>query len=256
VFYGRAKRDVDGNTYISNYSPTISVTSGTTYTFSFYIKTNTDLTQTFLAYFTYNDGSGGCGSNSKTYTLRANEWTRVEIPVTSSQTRFDTQYGVRLVNVPDNQEFWIAYPKIVEGVKSEYTSQDWSKWSHWNVTYYWTTREQFDDPIFGKVFKGVAGPESNKYLYHYYPYTFISGTTYTMGIWLRGDTQWNGDVRFYVNRASDNGTLPNGEQTKRITIDTNWKYFTWTVTPTETQLRTGGFGIEFRGLPQGYTLYA
>ncbi len=77
-----------------------------------------------------------------------------------------------------------------------------------------------------------------------------------MGIWLRGDTQWTGNVRFYVNNASTNQALPNGDQIKTITIDTNWKYFTWTVTPTITQVTTGGLGIEFQNLPGGYTLYA
>jgi len=141
-------------------------------------------------------------------------------------------------------------------IQGGYASQDWSKWSHWNHTTYWTSNEQYDDVIFGKVFKGVGGDESYKYLYDYYPYTFISGTTYTIGIWLRGDTQWTGNVRFYVNRSLDNGVLPTGEQIKTLTIDTNWKYFTWTVTPTETQIGTGGFGIEFQWLPTGYTLYA
>jgi hypothetical protein len=138
-----------------------------------------------------------------------------------------------------------------------YASQDWSKWSHWNVTRYWSTNEQYDDPVFGKVFKGVTGTDSvGTYLYDYYPYTFISGTTYTMSIWLRCDTPWTGDVRFYVNRSSNNGILPSGEQIKTITIDTNWRYYTWTVTPSETQIGTGGFGLRFQRMPAGYTLYA
>jgi hypothetical protein len=141
--------------------------------------------------------------------------------------------------------------------QGEYASQDWSKWSHWNVTRYWTYNEQSDDPVFGKVFKGVTGTDSwGTFLYDYYPYTFISGTTYTVGIWLRCDTTWTGNVYFYVCRASDNGELPNGIQTKTITIDTNWRYYTWTVTPTETQIGTGGFGICFYNIPSGYTIYA
>lgn len=111
VFYGKAKRDSNGDTYISNYSPRISVTAGTTYTFSFYIRTNSDLTQSFTAYFI--DGSSTTvGSKTFAYTLKANEWTRVEIPVTLSTSRSDAQYGVKFTNIPDGQEFWIAYPQL------------------------------------------------------------------------------------------------------------------------------------------------
>jgi len=110
VFYGKAKRDIDGDTYIFNYSLSISVTAGTTYTFSFYIRTNSDLTQVFVPYF-FSSGTY-LASTTKTYTLKANEWTRVEFRLTPSTSRSDMEYGVRFVNIPDGQEFWIAYPQI------------------------------------------------------------------------------------------------------------------------------------------------
>jgi hypothetical protein len=163
-----------------------------------------------------------------------------------------------------NGDVYLSDPVLLEYVNTNmldtqggYASQNWSKWTHWNSTRYWSTNEQYDDPVFGKVFKGVTGTDTyGKFLSDYYPYTFISGTTYTFGIWLRGDTQYTGDVQFYVNRSSDNNVLPNGTQTKTITIDTNWRYYTWTVTPTETQIGTGGLGIRFINMSDGYTLYA
>jgi len=113
VFYGKAKRDAEGNTYIYNYRPFISVTAGTTYTFSFYIKTNSDLTQTFFAFLTHNHTHAyAIASTTKTYTLKANEWTRIEFRLTPSTSLSDVQYGVQFVNVPDGQEFWIAYPQL------------------------------------------------------------------------------------------------------------------------------------------------
>ncbi len=176
VFYGRAKRDAWGNTYIYNYSSNIPVNAGVTYILSFYIKTNTDRTQSFLAYLTPDYSNTVVATATRTYNLRANEWIKVELPLTPNVSS-NIQYGVRFTNVPDGQEFWIAYPQIVE---DKYPGQDWSKWSHWGNTLYWNTNIQYDDPVFGKVFKGVAGNEYNKYLYDYYPYTFVPGAIYTM----------------------------------------------------------------------------
>jgi len=122
VFYGRARRDVNGHTYIYNYLPTVTINAGTTYIVSFYVKTNTDLVQPFRVYFTsvhtYNSVNVQV---TRTYNLRANEWTRVELLFTPSQTYSNQKYGIEFVNVPDGQEFWIAYPQIVE---NQYPTQN------------------------------------------------------------------------------------------------------------------------------------
>jgi len=86
---------------------------GVTYILSFYIKTSTDLTLSFLAYLTPDYGNTVVATATRTYSLRANEWTKVEMSLTPN-TSSNVQYGVRFTNVPDGQEFWIAYPQIVK----------------------------------------------------------------------------------------------------------------------------------------------
>jgi hypothetical protein len=107
LFYGRAP----SVTQIFNYSPTVSITANTPYTFSFYIKTSANLTPSFDAYFRRTDGTM-IVTATKTYSLTANTWSRIEITVTPTTSNTSAQYGVRIYNIPDNQEFWIAYPQI------------------------------------------------------------------------------------------------------------------------------------------------
>jgi hypothetical protein len=63
-----------------------------------------------------------------------------------------------------NGDVYLSDPVLLEYVNTNmidtqggYASQDWSKWTHWNNTVYWSTNEQIDDPVYGKIFKGVTG---------------------------------------------------------------------------------------------------
>jgi len=109
VFYGKAK----ASTYVFNYSPYISVTNGTSYTFSIWVKTSTTKTMDITFYLCYgNTVANSFASQTKSFPLIADTWTYLTFTVTSNQTRNDAQYGFRLVNASDQQEFWFAYPQL------------------------------------------------------------------------------------------------------------------------------------------------
>jgi len=268
VFYGKAKCDINGNTYIFNYLPTISVTAGTTYTFSFYVKTSSNLTQQFNAYFTYgNTGANTFASTTQTYTLKANEWTRVEFQLTPSTSRSDTQYGVRFDNVPDGQEFWVAYPQleakpyilIEEGTTNlidEYepgASQDWRKWSHWNNTTYWYSNTQYDDPIWGKVFYGKAKRDryGDTHIFNYSPTISVTaGTTYTFSFYIRTNSDLTQSFRAYFTYGNTSANTFSST-TKTYTLNANeWTRVEIPVTPS-TSRSDVQYGVGFVNVPDG-----
>lgn len=134
-------------------------------------------------------------------------------------------------------------------------SQNWQNWSHWGNRTYWYSETQYDDPVIGKVFQGVAKPTT--YLFDYYPYSVTSGTAYTFSIWLKASQQINlSSMRFYVvSSVGGLHTIASTESADK-TITTEWKKFYAVLTPSETCTGTAGIGIGSLAVPDGVTIYA
>jgi len=223
VFYGKAKRNASGDTYIYNYSPTITVTAGTTYTFSFYVKTSSNLTLSFMAYFNYGGGIM-IATTTKTYTLKANEWTRVEFQLTPSTSRSDAQYGVKFVDIPDGTYFWIAYPQIEA---KPYPT------SFVNGT---RSYEKLALPLSSSMCTPRVGTASIRF---YYPNGGITGTHTTRMLLNIGkaDTgtdrialSWNETSKYfslYISYAGNTGSVDSGTLNPSVgwhTLTGVWKY--------------------------------
>ncbi len=131
-------------------------------------------------------------------------------------------------------------------------AQDWSKWSHWGSSY-WYSSSQFDDPEWGKVFKGKA--KSSTYLFDYYPYTVSAGHGYTLSFYLRSDTPLTGvsSKAYVVSNVGGQHII--ASETKVINISTHFKRFTYSFTVNEDASGTAGIGLHL-SVPDGVTIYA
>ncbi len=131
-------------------------------------------------------------------------------------------------------------------------SQDWSKWYHWGNRTYWQSETQYDDPVMGKVFKGVCN--NPPYLFDYYPYSITNGVVYTVTIWLKASVAVSGlSARAYF--LDSGGIFSLGYTTKTINLTTEWQKFEWQITATATST-AAGFGIGPLSIPAGTTVYA
>jgi Concanavalin A-like lectin/glucanases superfamily len=136
-------------------------------------------------------------------------------------------------------------------------SQDWTKWSHYGNTTYWSSSSQYQDWLMGMVFQGVVpATATQSYLYDYYPYTFTANQAYTMSIYLKSDTKWSGQITAYLNDSNGNAWLANGSAAKTVTLNSQWQRFEFNITPTSAPTGTGGIGYYFTSPPQGATIYA
>lgn len=126
-------------------------------------------------------------------------------------------------------------------------SQDWSKWSHWNNSTYWGKTEQYDDPIWGKVFKGTknGASQTSTYIYDYYPYSYSIGDILSFSCWMKVNKTMSKSISFYVNSSAGGQHNVATSDTKTYNfIEGEWQYLTFTSGPvTETVSGTGGFGL-------------
>ena len=151
---------------------------------------------------------------------------------------------------------------VEEGTTNKHTTegggaaQDWSKWSHWGNRGYWSSEIQYDDPVMGKVYEGVNARDDATYLFDYYPYTYQANVTYTGSVYLKADRPWTGTLGFYLNQGYGSAILPGAQLSKQVTLDTQWRRFAFTVTPTAAPSGGGGMGWCLLGFPVGAKLYA
>lgn len=133
--------------------------------------------------------------------------------------------------------------------------QDWSKWSHFNLTY-WGAVEQYDDPIWGKVFKGTkdGAISTATYLYDYYPYTYAIGDVYSFSCWMKVNKDVTKSMGFYLNSSAGGQHDVASVHNKAVTFKAGeWQYITWTSgSVLETVTATGGFGIRMGTGWEGY----
>lgn len=133
-------------------------------------------------------------------------------------------------------------------------SQDWTAWTHWNNTTYWSNNVEEDDEIMGKVFKGTKSSASLTYLFDYNIYALTQNQYYTISIWIKSDVErLSGTVRGYIRDSG--GTLYYGNPI--VGVYKNYTKYTFTIQYTgTTTATTGGIGIEFVGLSTGDVIYA
>ncbi|AZR72537.1 hypothetical protein BBF96_03545 [Anoxybacter fermentans] len=136
-------------------------------------------------------------------------------------------------------------------------AQDWSKWSHWNSSY-WGKTEQYDDEKWGKVFKGTkdGASSSSTYIYDYYPYSYAVGDVLTFSCYMRVNKDITKTIDFYVNSSAGGQHHVATPDSKVITFKAGeWQYITWTSGPvTETVNGTGGFGLAMGSGWEGYVV--
>jgi hypothetical protein len=138
----------------------------------------------------------------------------------------------------------IATENLLETVGGG-ASQDWSKWSHWNSASYWPNLcTQYDDPVWGKVFKGIPGSIST-YIFDYYPYSYAVGDVLSFSCYMRVDQTVTKTITFYVNSSSggQHNVAPTCVKTVNFMAG-EWQYLTFTSgAVTEAVNGTGGFGL-------------
>ena len=126
-------------------------------------------------------------------------------------------------------------------------AQDWSKWSHWSHIVYWGIYEQYDDPDWGKVFKGTKDGATlpEVFIYDYYPYSYAIGDILTFSCWMKVNRNITKKLSLYINSGSGGQHGVASKDIKTITFKSGeWQYITWTSgAVTETVSGTGGFGI-------------
>lgn len=127
-------------------------------------------------------------------------------------------------------------------------AQDWTKWSHWNNTTYWGLTEQYDDPVWGKVFRGTKNGSSNAntYIYDYYPYSYTNGDVYSFSCWIRVNKTMSKSFRFYLNSNASGTQHDVASVTKTIDfIEGKWQYLTFTSSAVSEDVASGygGFGL-------------
>ena len=125
--------------------------------------------------------------------------------------------------------------------------QDWTKWSHWNSSAYWGLTEQYDDPIWGKVFKGTfnGAVRSYTYIFDYYPYSYAIGDVYTFSCWMKVNKTMTKPITFYL--VSDVGRqhiIASNSKTINF-VEGQWQYVTFTSSPVTEDVPSGygGFGL-------------
>lgn len=139
-------------------------------------------------------------------------------------------------------------------------STDWSKWSFWkdytnnNNKTYWSSVSQASDPVLGNVFTGINVDSAETFLYDYYPYSLVSGNTYTISVMLKANQNWTGTVTSYL--LKNDGTTIAGTASQTVSLNGAWQSLSWTITASQTLTGSAGMGIKLIGLPVGVTIYA
>lgn len=132
-------------------------------------------------------------------------------------------------------------------------SQDWSKWTHYNNSYYWVSSSQYNDVEKGMVFKGVSPNDHTTYIYDYYPYYVTKGSTYLISVYLKTNTPITKNLIGYIV-SSDGGQHIIASQSKTVTLTDQWQKIDFLVTTNETTTNAG-FGVNLSNM-EGRTVYA
>lgn len=126
-------------------------------------------------------------------------------------------------------------------------AQDWTKWSHWNSSAYWGLTEQYDDPIWGKVFKGTknGATHTDTYIFDYYPYSYSIGDVYTFSCWMRVNKTMTNPITFYlVSNVGSQHRIASNSKTINF-VEGQWQYVTFTSSSVTEDVPSGygGFGL-------------
>lgn len=129
---------------------------------------------------------------------------------------------------------------------------DWSKWSHWNNTTYWSSSTQLSDPAMGAVFMGTS--KNDTFLFDYQPYSVVRGGVYTLGVWLKADRTITRTLAGYIRNAGTGSNI--ASQSKTVTLTPEWQYVSFLLQPSATVTANAGIGIYLGTGNEGVVYYA
>jgi hypothetical protein len=132
-------------------------------------------------------------------------------------------------------------------------AQDWTQWTHYGNTTYWSSSVQIDDDDMGKVFRGVSAREDT-FLYAYDKgFSLSTGNVHSTSIYLKVEEQITTDIRASYHDGSWNA--PTNHTLTSALIDTEWKKFDFINTPTGNYIYDS-VAFYFPTLGSGNVLYA